>query len=256
MGMLYSLGNYVNSSTLSSVSSEEDIYPKENMYNKRQSMPWRMTAKSGHAIFDLGADRPMCIGIMNHNLVGSGEFSLELSCDDDPPGWNGQAWGPTSIPYHAQNIFYIIPTAERNRRWWRLDVSDPDNGANLEFGEIILYTWGAFTRNYSYPYEEGLDYVVDESETQYGHRHRAKKAKRKTFALDFEGVEDALLVSEVQAFFEGLDGKDPFIFIPDDAGADSWYVYCLNSMKASRVFLDYNKFSLALEEQSRGISLL
>lgn len=252
MGMLYSLGNYINSSTLSSVSTEDTIYPKENMYNKRQSMPWRMTAKSGYAIFDFGSGRPTFFAIMNHNLLGTGAFSLTLKTAATEGAL--VASSPESVTWHKQNIWHAI--AMTPNRWWRIDVSDPDILANLEFGEIIFYIAGTFTMNFWWPYKEGLEYVTEENVTQYGHRHIAKKAVRKTFGLDFEGVTDANLVSEVQAFFEGFDGKNPFVFIPDSEETDSWYVYCLNSLKASRAFLDNNKFSMGLEEQSRGISLL
>lgn len=252
MGMLYNLGNYINLSTLSSVSSEETIYPKENMYNKRQSLPWRMEAKSGHAIFNFGSNRPIFFAIMNHNLVGTGAFSLTLKT----AGNEGAlvASPAEAVTWHKQNIWHAIDLTPD--QWWRIDVADPDNTANLEFGEIIFYIAGTFTMNYWWPYKEGLEYVTEENITQYGHRHIAKKAVRKTFGLDFEGVTDANLVSEVQAFFEGFDGKNPFVFIPDSEEADSWYVYCLNSLKASRAFLDNNKFSMVLEEQSRGITLL
>lgn len=252
MGMKYILGNFINSSTLSSVSSEETIYPKENMYNRRQSLPWRMDAKSGNAVCDLGSNRPTALALMNHNFVGTGAFSLKIEADNDPPNWGSPAYSQ-AISFHKQNIFY---TFSQNYRWWRVIVSDPDNLSNLEIGEIILYTHGTFTMNYIWPYKDILDYVVDENVTHYGVRHRVKRAKRKLFALDFENVTDANLIAEVEVFFEALDGERPFVFIPDESGTKSWYVYCLNSMDATRVFLNTNKFYLRLEEQSRGITLL
>lgn len=253
MAMRYVLGNYIDSTTLSSVSTENTpAFGKVNMYNRIQSLPWRMTAKSGHAIFDMGSNVPTVLGIMNHNLVGTGAYSLTLKTAASEGAL--VAADAENITFHAQNIWHVITSTPL--QWWRIDVSDPDNGANLEFGETILHIWAAFTRNYLYPYKEGLDYVVDENVTHYGRRHRAKRAKRKLFNLDFEGVQDALLISEIEAFFEGLDGDRPFIFIPNGALTDSWYVECLNSMEATRIFLNYNKFSLKLEEQSRGITLL
>jgi len=250
--MKYILGNFINSSTLSSVSSEDGIYPKENMYNRRQSLPWRMTAKSGYAIYDFGSDRPTALALMNHNLVGTGAFAMTLKTAATEGALAGSS--PESIVWHKQNIWHTI--AMTPNRWWRIDVSDPDNLSNLEIGEIILYNHGTFAMNYSWPYKDALDYVVDENVTHYGVRHRVKRAKRKIFSLDFEGVTDANLIAEVETFFEALDGERPFVFIPDALGTKSWYVYCLNSMDATRIFLDTNKFYLRLEEQSRGITLL
>lgn len=250
--MKYILGNYINSSTLSSVSSEDTVYPKEDMYNRRQSLPWRMTAKSGYAIFDFGTDRPTALALMNHNLLGTGAFTMTLKTAATEGAL--VASSPESIVWHKQNIWHDIVMS--SNRWWRIDISDPDNGSNLEFGEIILYLSGIFTMNYSWPYKDALDYIVADNVTHYGVRHRVRRAKRRLFALDFEGVTDANLISEVEAFFEALDGERPFVFIPDGTGTDSWYVYCLNSMDATRVFLNTNKFFLRLEEQARGITLL
>jgi len=259
MSMIYVIGNDIDSGTLSEVSSEDSIYPKENMYNLAQSMPWRMTSNAGHLIIDLGVGftEPMCFGIMNHNLLGTSvadPFVFTISADDDAPNWGDPAWGPITIPYHTHNIFYTIPSAGRNHRWWRIDWDDPDNSA-LEFGEIILKTYSIFSMTFWWPYREGLDFIVDENVTHYGRRHRVKRAKKKSFKIDYDGVTDVNLVSEVEAFFESLDGDNPFIFVPEADETDSWYMECLNNLDAQRLFIDRSKFSLKLEEQSRGIIL-
>lgn len=250
MGMIYIIGNYIDDGTLSSVSSEDSVYPKENMYNLAQSMPWRMTAKSGHAIFDFGSDRPTFFAIMNHNLLGTGAFSLTLKTAANEGALVGSP--AEDVAWHKQNIWHAITTTPN--QWWRIDWDDPDNN-NLEFGEIIFYTSSTFTMNYWWPYKENMIYVVDENITHFGRRHRIKRAKKKAFTLDFEGVTDGNFISEIEAFFDAWDGDNPFIFIPDDSLTGSWYVECLNSLDAQRLFTDNNKFFLKLEEQSRGILL-
>lgn len=253
MGMEYILGNFINSATLISVSTQNTpSFGKVNMYNKLHSLPWRMEAKSGNAVFDLGSNRPTAVAIMNHNFVGTGAFSLKIEADNDPPDWGSPAYSQ-AISFQTQNIFY---TFSQNYRWWRVIVDDPDNGSNLGIGEIILYTHGTFSVNYIWPFKDVLDYVVAENVTHYGHRHRTKKAKRKLFALDFENVTDANLISEIEVFFEALDGDKPFVFIPESTGTKCWYVICVNSMDATRAFLNTNKFYLRLEELARGITML
>ncbi len=252
MAMKYTLDTYINSITLSSVSTEDSVYPKENMYNKEQAMPWRMTAKSGYAIFNFDSNRPTFFGIMNHNLDGGGAFSLTLKTAATEGALVGET--PEVVAWHGQNIWHDISTTPD--QWWRIDISDPENGSNLEFGEIIFYIAGTFDMNYQWPYREGLDFVIDENITHYGRRVRTKRATRKTFNIDFEGVTDSNLVSEVEVFFDGFGGENPFVFIPDEDETISWYVYCLNSLNAQRRFLDDNRFTLQLEEQARGITLL
>ena len=250
--MKYNLDTYINSVTLSSVSTEDSVYPKENMYNKEQAMPWRLSANSGYTIFDFGSDRPTFFGMMNHNLLGTGAYSMTLKTAATEGALVGET--PEAVVWHDQNIWHEITTTPD--RWWRVDISDPDNGSNLEIGELIFYIPGTFTMNYQWPYREGLDYVIEENITHYGRRVRTRRATRKTFNIDFEGVTDANLVSEVEAFFEGFAGENPFVFIPDEDEDICWYVYALNSLNAQRRFLDDNRFTLQLEEQSRGITLL
>ncbi len=252
MAMKYTLDNYINSSTLSKVSTEKLFLPKANMYNKEQAMPWRLNAKSGYAIFDFGSDRPTFFSLMNHNLVGTGAYSLTLKTAATEGALVGET--PETVAWYKQNIWHNITTTPN--RWWRIDVSDPDNGSNIQFGEIIFNIAEAFTMNFWWPYREGLDFVINENVTQYGHRKRTRRATRKTFNLSFEGVTDTNLTAEVEAFFEGFEGANPFVFIPNDSDTVCWYVFCLNSLNAQRNFLDDNKFTLQLEEQSRGITLL
>jgi len=248
--MLYVIGNYINLGTLSSVSTEDSIYLKENMYDLAQSVPWRMLAKSGNAIFDMGTDVPTILGIMNHNLTSNATITLETAATLE--GLDGTF--TENVPPHKLNIWHTIGLTPL--QWWKLTISDAGNGSNLELGEIILHVSNTFTMNYWWPYKEGMAYVVDEHVTHFGRRHRIKRAKKKMFTLDFEGVTDAHFTSEIEVFFDAWDGDQPFIFIPDDTLTDSWYVECLNSLEAQRIFIDQNKFFLKLEEQSRGITLL
>jgi len=252
MAIRYVLENFINVSTLDSVSSEDTLYVKGNMYNKRQSLPWRMTAKTNqYAVFDLGSDRPTIICILNHNF-NSG-VTLTLKADDDPPNWGAPAW-TQALTYHALNIWYSW--SDKDYRWWRLEISDAGNPSNPEIGELVLYTYGTFTRNYRWPYTEGIEYVKGDLRTAWGQRWRQRRAKLKKFALEFYGVSDTHLVSEIEAFFEALDGDLPFVLIPEHTESDCWYVDCLNDLEARREFYNINSFTLDLEEQSRGIELL
>ncbi|GAH13730.1 unnamed protein product, partial [marine sediment metagenome] len=98
--------------------------------------------------------------------------------------------------------------------------------------------------------------IKAESRTLYGQRHRKKLAKQKYFMLTFNNVTDVNIVGEVELFFEALAGEYPFVFIPDATLTDCWYVLCLNDLDAKRNFLNINSFTLELEEEARGITLL
>lgn len=263
MGIKYVTTNLINSTTLDKASSEDvsGFYDKENIYNKIQSLPLRFTAKtSQYVIVDLGSDTLITFaGVFNHNLTTDppGAFTLKafLQATGKPSDCSGGGdWSDEfTVTAGHKNSFL---TFSKTYRYWALCISDAGNANNPEIGEFVLSNHASFTKNFVYPYREILVYLRGETITPYGQRWLNQKAKVKRFLLDFLGVTDANLLSEIQAFFEAIDGDDPFVFIPDDAAAYSWFVNCLSDLEAERAWLNYNNFSLELVEQARGITLL
>lgn len=262
MAMKYVTGNLITSSTVDSVSTEDasGYYDKENIYNKIQGLPLRFTAKSSqYVIIDLGSDlTPTFAGIYNHNLTTSpGTFKLKgyLQATGKPAdGSESEDWDEdfTVTSGHLNSFKTFSETA----RYLALMITDASNTAMPELGEFVVGYHASFTRNFVYPYNEILRYIRGENVTPYGQRWRNQKAKVKQFTLDFLGVTDANLLSEIQAFFEALDGDDPFVFIPDDSAVYSWYVDCISDLDADRSSYNYNNVSVELIEQSRGLTLL
>ena len=262
MSIKYVTGNLITSSTLDSASSEDSsgFYNKENLYNKIQSLPLRFTAKStNYVIIDLGSDVAVTFaGIINHNLTtGATVFKLRGYLQATGAPADGQEAGDYDDDFtvtSGHGNAYL--TLDETMRYWALLLTDAGNDNNLEIGEFILGTHSTFTKNFVYPYTEMLRYIRGESITPYGQRWLNQKAKVKRFLLDFLGVTDAKLLSEIQAFFEAIEGDDPFLFILNDAAAYSWFVNCLSDLEAERVHYNYNNVSLELVEQARGITLL
>lgn len=262
MAMKYVTGNLIDSDTLDSVSSEDasGFYDKENLYNKIQALPLRFTSKSGeYVIIDLGLDlTPTFAGIYNHNLTTSpGTFKLKgyLQATGKPvDGSEAEDWDEdfTVTSGHLNSYKTFSETA----RYLALLITDASNTAMPELGELVVGYHSSFTRNFVYPYQEILRYIRRENVTPYGQRWRNQKSKVKQFMLDFLGITDANLLSEIEAFFEALDGDDPFVFIPDDSAAYSWYVDCISDLDAERASYNYNNVSVELVEQSRGFTLL
>lgn len=262
MGIKYVTGNLITSATLDSVSTEDasGFYNKENLYNKIQALPLRFTSKSGeYVIIDLGANTVITFGgIFNHNLTtGATVFKLKgyLAATGKPTDGSeaGDYDEDFTVTSGHKNAFL---TLSETMRYWALLLTDSGNSDNLEVGEFVLGTHSSFTKNFVYPYTEMLRYIRGESITPYGQRWLNQKAKVKRFLLDFLGVSDANLLSEIQAFFEAIEGDDPFVFIPNDSAAYSWFVNCLSDLSAERVHYNYNNVSLELVEQARGITLL
>jgi hypothetical protein len=244
------------------VSTEDSsgIYNKENIYDKLQALPWRSTEKSDvYALIDLGADTLVTFaGLFNHNLSTSAtvvKLKGYLQATGKPTDGSeaGDYDDDFTITANHQNCYL---TLSETMRYWALLLTEAGNANNLEVGEMVLGTHSSFTKNFVYPYREVLRYLKGETVTPSGQRWLNKKGKFKRFLLNFLGVTDANLLSELQVFFEAIDGELPFVFIPDDAAAYSWYVDSLSDLDAERAWFNYNNVEIELVEQGRGQTLL
>jgi hypothetical protein len=262
MGLKDVTGNLITSATLDSVSTEDasGFYNKENLYSKMQALPWRSTEKSGvYAIIDLGADTAVTFcGLYNHNLsTGATVVKLKgyLQATGKPADGSeaGDYDEDFTITAGHQNCYL---TLSETMRYWALLLTEAGNANNLEVGEMVLGTHASFTKNFVYPYREVLRYLRGETITPSGQRWLNKKGKFKRFLLDFLGVTDTNLISELEAFFEAIDGELPFVFVPNDAAVYSWYVDCLSDLNAERAWYNYNNVQVELVEQGRGQTLL
>lgn len=263
MSIKYVTGNLITSATLDSVSTEDasGFYNKENLYAKIQALPLRFTAKSTqYIIIDLASDiATTFIGAFNHNLTTSpGTFKIKGWTSANGPITDGTEANPTldetlTVTANHKNSYL---TYSETLRWYAILITDASNPDNPEVGELVLGSHSTFTKNFVYPYTEMLRYIRGESVTPYGQRWLNQKAKVKRYLIDFLGVSDANLLSEIQAFFEDIEGDDPFVFIPDDSAAYSWFMNCLSDLSAERVHYNYNNVSVELVEQARGITLL
>ena len=260
MSIRYVLGNYVNSGSILSIGGGEDPsgdYDKENIFDEDQSLPWRMTAKSGNILLDFGTNRPDIVCILMHNFTSGA--TIRLASDPANPPGGGGGWGGGNedhkqvLTWNKQNIWYAFTW---NQQYLYLSIADAGNTHNLEIGELVFHTAGSLTKTYKYPFLDGLRRNIGENVSHYGRRHRDRKSKQKIVTLDFSAVTDANLVGEVADFFEALDAENPFVFIREHTEPYCWYGYVLNDEEASREFDDMNSFSIEFEEQARGWSML
>jgi len=254
----YSITNLLTDDTLDSVSTEHTVFVKENLYNQRQSKPFRWTAKSNNEIkINLGgAAIPVTIiGLMNHNLTKNAIVTLRAALADQG---NLAAW-QAGFAYEKEmtwNETSMFEALNQTFQWWHIEVDDAGNSAFPEFGEFHIGTHSQFTMNYKWPFEEGANNIITESVTKYKQRWRGRIAKQWMAALDFDAITDANLASEMEAFFDEHENSKPFLFVPETTEANCWYILCLNDYRAQRNFENLNAIRLDLEEQTRGVSLL
>lgn len=259
--MNYVIGNLVTVDTLDSVSGEDGsgFYDKENLYNKCQSKPLRFNAKSDcYGLVDLGSDTQVKFsGIINHNLESPTVFKIKayLQATGKPANAAAAAdWEDDfAVVSKCPNSFLSF---DKTYRYWLFHITEAALANYPEVGEFILQSSiGSFTRNFVVPYTEIRKYIKTQHVTHYQQKWRTQVAKLAAFKLDFKGATDANLISEIEDMFDDI-GADPFVFIPNDDETYSWYAEIMNDLEAQQQFVNYNDFSIQLEEQARGITLL
>lgn len=259
MSLIYTSGNYVCSSTISSVSSEDPVFKKEYLYNRRPSLPFRFTAKSDQYIeLDLGSSKKITIlSMINHNLLSSATIKLEA--DGDPPNWGSPAYSQAVI-WRAENLYVKL---DQTYRWWRVFISDSLNPVYPQIGELILHVYSSFTGCHIQRQSEGDTFYTASQETFMGQDWDAELARKAILTLGIRKEEDPgdAVQEEIRAFLRSLSGSaGRFLIVPDDMTPDCYYVKASGSeFKAERIFhyiKDIRDWELTLTEISQGITLL
>ena len=259
MSLIYTSGNYVNSSTINSVSSEDSVFKKEFLYNKRPSLPFRFTEKSNQYIeLDLGSSKKSTIlALVNHNLLSSATIKLEA--DADPPNWGSPAYSQ-AVTWRAENFYMKL---DKTYRWWRVFITDSLNPVNLQIGELILHIYSSFTNGHIQSQSEGDAFYTASQETFMGQDWDAELARKAILTLRIrkEETHGDAVEEEIRAFLRSLSGSaGRFFLVPDDTTPECYYVKVSGQeFRAERIFhniKDIRDWDLPLTEISQGITLL
>ena len=261
MSLIYTLGNYITVATLDSVSTEDAVFVKENLYNKRPSFPFRFTAKSDQSIvIDAGANiTPTILALINHNLlVGA---TIKIEADNDPPNWAAPPYSQ-ALTWREENLYYKI-TGNQTYRWWRIFVTDAANPVLPQIGEAILHVFSSFTTAHIQAQSEGDVFYTATQETFMGQDWDAELARKALLSLKIrkEETHGDSVQEEIRAFLRSLAGSaGRFLIVPDDTTPECYYVKASGSeFKADRIFhniKDIRDWNLNLAEISQGINLL
>lgn len=228
MTFRYATTNLIDLSTLLSVTSEDTLYIKENLYNERPSFPFRFTAKTGNQILvDLGAPTLITLaGIYNHNLLAPTKYKVKAAAANPPGGgnWDIPDYSADMPLVSGLNNSYL--TLSETYRYWLFDFDDATSPTNTEIGEAVLATHSNFGSNFRILAEsDGVVIRVATHVTHYGHPHDAKRSHQKKWNLNvFETTAKGSL-DALEAFLVDLEGSaGRFIMIEDDNYEPSYYV--------------------------------
>lgn len=248
--------NLISSGATITPSSEDSAYPKANLYDKQAARVFRSESQTSLTILiDFGAAITAdSIALINHNLTAAATLSLKAD------GSNPPTTGVATPAYRAHDLWeaFVSTTA----RYWLLTITD-SNSSDIEIGQLVIGLRVAFPRGrrIAESYKPVRERSVISGETYAGVLWNYYLFDRRKFNPTFRVGSAAEL-----AVLSGLDAAvygslHPFVYIPDVAGADVFYVRKEQSFEpqeiariaGSELVHDY---AMALVEESRGLEIL
>lgn len=253
--LYYSAVNLVDVDTVNSVSTEDTLYVKENLYGLRPSKPFYFTAKATQWVkIDLLADTLVQVcGLFNHNFMAAATLGLKAYSD----AWITQSYN-TALAYRANDLYEKI---SQTKRWWKVEVDDPTNTAYPRIGELWLGTLTKFANANLQPgRDDGVEFFASEQQTSYGQDWDAYLSESKQLKISFMNINDPDNVDDIEAFLSSIRGPaGRFLLIPDHEKPHVYMVKVVGSPSARREIYgekEVRSWSLDLKVLSRGITLL
>jgi hypothetical protein len=256
MPFFYSATNLLTATTLLSVSTENTIYPKENLYDNRPSKPFYWTSKlAQEIIIDLGAPAMVeMIAIFNHTLLQAATITIEAN-NAGFPGAALDSWNPT----WREHDLYLRPLA--SYRYWRVYIDDATNPLIPRIGELWLGDLDEFSQAFVQPgREDGKTFHTDEKQTAYGQDWDVYFSEQKEFKIQIKHINDPAVVDEIELFLTSIYGPaGRFVLIPDTRYAHVFFVKIVGSPPAKRPIYgehELREWDMTLRELTAGITLL
>jgi hypothetical protein len=255
---LYSTVNLINFDTLSSVSTEDPLYVKENLYNLRPSKPFYFMAKAAQWVkVDLLAPALVEVcAIFNHNFTATPTLAVQAYSD----AWTTSIYN-VPLLYRQFDLYRKI---NKTAQWWKVEVSDA--GAVFpRIGELWLGTLSSFANAHVQPgRDDGVEFFASEQQTAYGQDWDAYLSESKRLKISFVNLNDPANTDDIETFLSSIRGPEGrFLLIPDHKMPHVFLVKVVGSPSAHRSVYgnkpgekELRSWALDLKVLSRGITLL
>lgn len=256
MPFYFSATNFLTAATLASVSTENTIYPKENLYDDRPSKPFYWTSKlAQNIIINLGAVSLVeLIAIFNHTLLQAATITAEAN----NAGFPGAPLWSQNFTWREYDM-YIRPL--QSYQFWRIYINDAGNPIIPRIGELWLGDLDEFSQAFVQPgREDGKTFHTDEKQTVYGQDWDVYFSEQKEFKLQIKHLNDPAVVDEIEVFLTAVYGAaGRVVFIPDTRYPHVFFVKVVGSPTAKRPIYgehELREWNLTFRELTRGITLL
>lgn len=259
MTVIYVTPNLLNANTLSSVSSEDSVYTKDNLYNQRPSKVFRFTAKTGNTVtVNLGSAIPITtVAVINHNFTASVTLNIQGNASDS---WGSPSYAH-SLTYFAgiNNLYFLL---NQTYQYWRLTVDDSTNTVNPQIGQFIIGNYASFGSGFHLVGKsEGPKFWTGSQITPYGQPWDVYLSEQMTFELNVTEVTSKGSIDAIRAFLESIGGPaGRFLIVPDNSYSACYYVKPSTDTFLAPYIIgnanDIYEWTMPLIEFPRGIELL
>lgn len=242
--------------TLDSVSTENTIYVKENLYDFRPSKPFYFTAKAAQWVklfFAAGVQRATLACVFNHNFTNASDCHIT--------GNNTGIWPGTDVGHinYRQLDEYLL--FDQTYSYWWLTLTDAGNSYNPRIGEFFLGQWARFAHAHVQPgREDGPTFFASEQQTTYGQDWDVYLSEGQTFKIKLKNINDPAVIDDLHTFLRAISGPaGRFVFIPDDAQPHVYYCKVVGSPPATRLVYgehELREWSMDFKVLTRGITVL
>jgi hypothetical protein len=239
------------------VTSENALYPKANLYDSRPSRPFKFNAAAADdsVTIDLGSatDVDFC-SIHGHNIdSGITAIQLRSSTDNFSASDDLEATMTKATP-----TFYEKLSAASNRRYWRVKFVGTNTAAAIELGEVVLGEVTAFTRNQ----REGFDIQYRRRQirntTRAGelHVYSITDYEERIVQLQYKPNSAAAFEQVRDSIYQATDGGEtPLVFVPDGDREEVIFGRINNTWDTQRLFPALWSHQLIIAESPMGVKV-
>jgi hypothetical protein len=200
------------------VSTEDSVYTKENLYDQDLANPFKMTTGGGWIEFDLTSSQSIDgVFIGGHNFVQSG-FSCSIKAGASP--------SPSSViatPSWADR--YMIATfSAASYRYVRIEITDAqDTGDVTEIGQVVIGDRQVLPRAIRFGRKPHILQTGVIDRTNRGKRYALENYRLEQLTYEFRFIESEL--ATFRAWWEAVGGVlYPFVWMEDNSVDEALYM--------------------------------
>ena len=213
----YIATNLIDGSSIT-LSTEDSVYPKENLYDADLANPLRFTTGGGYVEIDLLASQSIsAVFLGGHNFVEAG-FACSIKAGASP--------APSSViatPSWASRYIVAIFSATAYR-YVRIEITDAqDAGDVTRIGELVIGLRQVLPRAIRFGRKPHIIQSGVINRTNEGKRYALENYRLEQLTYDFVFVDSEL--ATFRAWWEAIGGVlNPFVWMEDNSVDKALYM--------------------------------